>query len=69
MVGSLCSVLMVVVGPRGWWWLCLLPLVGGNGPCIVSIVVGWLVNVPLSPAIVVHWQCCVVARVVAWLCR
>jgi len=35
---------------------------------IVGIVVGWLVDVPLLPAIVIHQQCCVVACVVAWLC-
>jgi len=31
-VGSLHGVLMAVVGPHGWWWLCLSLLVGGNGP-------------------------------------
>jgi len=45
----------------------------GPGHClchwVVGIVVGWLVDVPSSPAIVVHWQCRVVACVVAWLCR
>jgi len=68
-VGSLCGVLMAVVGPHGWWWLCSSPLVGGNGPCIVSIVIGWLVDVPSSPAIVIHQWCHIVAHVVAWLCR
>jgi len=40
-VGSLHSLLMVVVGPHGWWLFCSLPLVrSGNGP-LPSFV--WLV--------------------------
>jgi len=35
---------------------------------VVGIIVGWLVDVPSLPAIVVHRRCRVVARVVAWLC-
>jgi len=39
-VGSLRSVLMAVVGPHGWWWLCSSPLVGGNGPWLSFVLLG-----------------------------
>ena len=66
-VGSLCSLSMVVVGPYGWWWFCSLPLVGSDNGPLLSFVVGivvWLVDVLSLPAIVVCWQC----HVIAWLC-
>ena len=39
-VGSLHGVLMTVVGPHGWWWLCSSLLVGGNGPWLSFVSLG-----------------------------
>jgi len=59
-VGSLRGLSMVVVGPRGWWWVCSSPLFGNGGGlfvsshCRVALSLRGVVNVQSSSVIVVR---------------
>ena len=47
---------MVVVGPRGWWWVCSLLLFGNGGPlhCRVASSLCGIVDVWSSSDIIIH---------------